>query len=252
MRYLFDCWDQIAQRIRAAKDIRLYLDFDGTLVAYRARPEQVRLRERTRLALRRLAGHRGVHVAIVSGRRRGELAKIFNAPSVKYMGLYGWEDQSKVALPDAASSSLLEVRKYLAGFPKEMRGITVEDKGFSVAVHFRNASLAMQRRAQVRVRKIVARFRRDLRVIRSTSAWDVVPVQVQGKGAALRNALAGIRRPFLTIYAGDDITDEPAFKALSSGITVLVGETRRSHAQFRLRDSLEIYTFLRLLEAELP
>jgi trehalose 6-phosphate phosphatase len=251
MRYLFDCWEQIAKRIRAATDVRLYLDFDGTLAGYRPRPEQVKLREKTRSALRRLAEHRRVHVAIVSGRRRGELAKLLRAPGVEYFGLYGWEDADKVAAPARTRSSLAEVRKAVEGISKEMPGIFVEDKGISVAVHFRSASAAVRRRALERVRKIVGRFRADLHVLASHSVWDVVPREVRGKGAAMRNALAGVRKPYLAIYAGDDATDEPAFKVVSSGITVLVGEARKTHARYRLRDPLEVYAFLRLLEAEL-
>ncbi len=251
MRYLFDCWDQVAPRIRAAKNIRLYLDFDGTLVAFQPNPDQVRLREKTRSALRRLAKHRRVRVAIVSGRRRSSLAKLLNVRSVEFMGLYGWEDKSREPLPARTIASLSSVRKILGGLVKEIPGIFLEDKGISLAVHFRNSSAAMQRRAKVRVRKVVTQFRQDLHVLGSSSAWDVVPVQVRGKGIALRNVLSRIRKPFLAIYAGDDITDEPAFKELSKGITVLVGPPRKTRAQFRLSDSLEVYTFLRMLEAEL-
>jgi trehalose 6-phosphate phosphatase len=251
MRYLFDCWEEIGRRIRAAKDVRLYLDFDGTLVGYRPRPDQVKLREKTRSALRRLAEHRRVHVAIVSGRTRGDLAKMLRAPSVEYLGLYGWEDADKVSLSSRTRASLADVRKLFAEIAKEMPGIFVEDKGISVAVHFRDASKAVERRAHEEVRKIVRRYRADLHTIGSKNVWDVVPKEVRGKGAAMRNALKRLRKPFLAIYAGDDVTDEPAFKVVSKGISVLVGEPRKTHARYGLRDPQEVYAFLRLLEAEL-
>src|ERR1700735_232273 len=167
MRYLFDCWEEIGRRIRAAKDVRLYLDFDGTLVGYRPRPDQVKLREKTRSALRRLANHRRVHVAIVSGRRRGELAKLLRAPSVEFLGLYGWENVDKVSLSLRTRAGLAEVRKLFAGMRRELPGIFIEDKGISVAVHFRDASKAVERRAHERLRKIVRRFGADLDVIGS-------------------------------------------------------------------------------------
>ena len=251
MRYLFDCWEEIARRIRAADAIRLYLDFDGTLVGYRPRPEQVKLREKTRSALRRLAAHRRVHVAIVSGRRRKELAKLLRAPSVEFLGLYGWESADNVSLSLRTRSSLANVRKALRVLAKGMSGIFVEDKGISVALHFRKASAAVQRQAHERLRKIVRRFRADLHVLPSHGVWDVVPHEVRGKGAAMRATLSRVRKPSLAIYAGDDVTDEPAFKVLADGITVLVGEPRKTHARYRLRDPLEVYAFLRLLEAEL-
>ena len=251
MRYLFDCWEEIARRIRAAKDIRLYLDFDGTLVGYRPRPEQVKLREKTRAALRRLAEHRSVHVAIVSGRRRKELANLLRAPSVEFLGLYGWEDVDKVSLPSRTKLSLAKLRRALRVLSKGMSGVFVEDKGISVALHFRNASAGVKRQAHERMRKIVRQFRGELHVLPSHGVWDVVPNEVRGKGAAMRAALARVRKPSLAIYAGDDVTDEPAFKVLSRGITVLVGKPRSTHARYGLRDPLEVYAFLRLLEAEL-
>ena len=251
MRYLFDCWDEIGRRIRAAKDVRLYLDFDGTLVGYRPRPDQVKLREKTRSALRRLAEHRRVHVAIVSGRTRADLAKLLRAPSVEFLGLYGWEDADKVSLSSRTRSSLSETRKLFSEIAKEMPGIFIEDKGISVAVHFRSASKTVERKAHERVRKIVRRFRSDLHVIGSKNVWDVAPKEVRGKGAAMRNVLKGLQKPFLAIYAGDDVTDEPAFKVVSKGISVLVGEPRKTHARYGLRDPQEVYAFLRLLEAEL-
>jgi trehalose 6-phosphate phosphatase len=251
MRYLFDCWEEIGRRIRAAKDVRLYLDFDGTLVGYKPRPDQVKLREKTRAALRRLANHRRVHVAIVSGRRRAELAKLLRAPSVEFLGLYGWEDVDRVSLSPQTAASLSEARKLFAELPKEMPGIFIEEKGISIAVHFRGASKSVEQKAHERVRKIVRRYQADLHVIGSRNVWDVVPREVRGKGAAMRNVLKGLRKPFLAIYAGDDVTDEPAFKVVSKGISVLVGEPRTTHARYGLRDPQEVYAFLRLLEAEL-
>src|ERR1700722_18796552 len=40
---LFKCWEEISTRVRAAKEIQIFLDFDGTLVPYTPRPNQVRL-----------------------------------------------------------------------------------------------------------------------------------------------------------------------------------------------------------------
>jgi trehalose-phosphatase len=138
-----------------------------------------------------------------------------------------------------------------AGIRKELPGIFVEDKGISVAIHFRDVTAAVERKAHEQLRKIVARFRAHLHVIGSRNVWDVVPKEVRGKGAAMRNVLKGLRKPFLAIYAGDDVTDEPAFKELADGITVLVGAPRKTHARYGLRDPQEVYAFLRLLEAEL-
>lgn len=99
---------------------------------------------------------------------------------------------------------------------------------------------------------MLAPSRRELHILRSSSVCDVAPIQIRGKGVALRRALKDARKPFLAIFAGDDITDEPAFEALDNGITVLVGPGRKTHARYRLRDEKEVREFLNRLEAALP
>jgi trehalose 6-phosphate phosphatase len=55
----------------------------------------------------------------------------------------------------------------------------------------------------------------------------------------------------LPIYVGDDASDEAAFAALPSGITVHVGSARHTAARYSLRDPGEVRSFLQRLEGEL-
>jgi len=48
MRYLLEAWNAVVERLRSAKSIELFLDFDGTLAPLRARPEQAHLPAPTR------------------------------------------------------------------------------------------------------------------------------------------------------------------------------------------------------------
>jgi trehalose 6-phosphate phosphatase len=57
---------------------------------------------------------------------------------------------------------------------------------------------------------------------------------------------------FLPIYVGDDLTDEPAFKVLRKGITVLVGRRRPTNAHFWLKNPSRVSVFLERLERLLP
>src|SRR5882762_3352990 len=97
--HLFDSWEHVSKRIRTAIDIRIFLDFDGTLVRYYDRPEDVKLTGKCRRILERLSRHRRVHLAIVSGRRNVALRKYIRVPHMKLLGLFGWEQSARPALP---------------------------------------------------------------------------------------------------------------------------------------------------------
>ena len=81
----------------------------------------------------------------------------------------------------------------------------------------------------------------------------MVPREVAGKGPVVREAMRGARQPFLPVYVGNDVTDEPAFDALSGGITVRVGAARSAStkARYRLADPEEVRRFIEQLEGEL-
>jgi trehalose-phosphatase len=247
---LLESWELVSRRIRTAPDIWLFLDFDGTLVPYFDRPEDVKLSGECRRVLVRLSRHRRVHAAIVSGRRNAALRKYFRVPRLKLLGLFGWEKNGMPAIPSKAKGAILGLRSILAPLPSLFPGIQIENKGVSYAVHFREMAPQAQRRVRTWIRGLLKRMGPDFRIIPSDHACDIVPRQVQGKGVAMREFSRSLRAPFLPIYVGDDLTDEPAFLALRQGITVRVGPVSRTKARFGLRNPEEVCTFLERLEEE--
>src|SRR6266550_835274 len=246
--HLFDSWEQVSKRIRGAVDIRIFLDFDGTLVRYYDRPEGVKLTSKCRRILERLRRHRRVYLALVSGRRNAALRKYVRVPHMKFLGLFGWEKRVRTALPRKTKVALRRLRSALAPMPESFLGIHVANKGISLAVHFRGTSPETQRSVRTRIRGLLKRIRCPFRVIQSNHACEIVPRQVKGKGVAMREFASDLRKPFLPIYVGDDLTDEPAFLALRRGITVRVGPVSRTNARFRLRNPEEVCAFLERLE----
>jgi trehalose-phosphatase len=249
---VLNSWREISGRVRAAKNIALFLDFDGTLVDFCSRPEQVKLSARTEAALRKLASHGSVRVTIVSGRRHASLLQFIKTPRISLHGLYGWENEKGVRLSVKSAGKISKARSILAGLPDRAPGIFIEEKGASLAVHFRDASAQAERLACAELRKLIARMRPHLRIIRAGNVWEVAPGHVQGKGPAVRNMLRELGTTFLPIYVGDDLTDEPAFKVLRKGITVLVGPRRPTSAHFWLRNPAQVSVFLERLERLLP
>src|SRR5260370_16889943 len=104
--HLFKHWSRVAACVHGSRRIILFLDFDGTLVRIAPRPNQVRLAPGARRLLGRLARHPRVTVAVISGRRRGELTRHVAIRNVHYLGLYGWERNNSTILSASAISPI--------------------------------------------------------------------------------------------------------------------------------------------------
>jgi len=249
--YLFARWPQVARRIRSANHLVLFLDFDGTLTPIRRLPEDVPpLDHSIQRLLRRLANAPRLDVYVISGRRFADLRSRVRVPGVRLLGLYGWEGRD--VPPLRKERKLVErAKRLLAVRLADMTRIRLEDKDLGIAVHYRGAMLSEVRRARLIVRGVLERFKPKLCLIQERKAWQLLHYAVGGKGSAVRRLLGKSRRPVLAIFVGDDAADEPAFVALPRGITVQVGNTRRTQAHFYLRNPSEVLTFLRRLEAEI-
>jgi trehalose-phosphatase len=130
-------------------------------------------------------------------------------------------------------------------------GVRIEDKELTFALHTRGASPEATRSARALLRRTVASFQPGLHVLRGEKIWEVLPREVPGKGEFVRRVLQRASGSFLSVYVGDDDTDESAFAVLPRGITVRVGPGRRTRARYRLRDPGEVRAFLERAEGEL-
>jgi trehalose 6-phosphate phosphatase len=249
--HLFDCWEQVQPRFEQAIDIRLFLDFDGTLAPLHPSPRDVKLGGGLRRTLRRLCQNQRVHVAIVSGRRRAALRRFIGVPQIELLGLFGAEKNGELILASKTRAALPRLRTRFQSVAVEYPGVFFEEKGVSFAIHFRKAPAEVQQRARARIRRLVLHFRPNFHVIPTNNAWEIVPREVQGKGVAVRDYMRRLRAGGLAIYLGDDMADEPAFLALRRGITVRVGPPSPTKAHFRLENPVEVNTFLERLEEEL-
>src|SRR5262245_36707306 len=136
-RHLFDCWKDVTERVAAAGQILLLLDFDGTLVPLCDEPEGIQLSQGTRRALARLVRHPRVTAGIISGRRRDNLISHVRLPGVLYWGSFGWERRGRRLLPDRARRLLARAQNEVKAKLNDVPGVRFEDKGVGFAVHVR-------------------------------------------------------------------------------------------------------------------
>ena len=250
--HLFARWGDFRDRMAAAKHLALVLDFDGTLVPIRRRPTQARLAGGTRRVLERLARRPRLNVFLVSGRRLADLRRRAGVSGARFGGLHGWEKEGgRGGLPELrrtfrALKRLLDRR--LAG----LRGIEIEDKGCALSVHYRGASRGTASRMQAILGETLDSFDGRVRVLEGKKVWEVLPRENRGKGSAVRSLVKRMPPGTLTMYLGDDTSDEAAFAALRRAVTVFVGGgSVPTRAQYRLRGPAEVRRFLERLDGEI-
>ena len=245
-------WPRVAARIQSSRRVAVLFDFDGTLVKIAPRPDQVRLSPLTRRALRRLARHPRVTIAVISGRRRCELLRLIALQGIRYFGLYGWESRRRSSLPVAAVTALRRARMQISIHLSSIGGLWTEDKHFSLSVHLLAVSRPEQSPGRRKLRSLLLPYRKTLRTIDNLRDVEIVPRCILGKGMAVRHFLA---KPALchalAFYFGDDHSDESAFEAVRRGISIRVGAARPTNARYTIRGPAAVAAVLTKLEAAL-
>ena len=250
--HLFDCWPRVARSIRSAQRLALFLDFDGTLVALRKLPSDVKpLDPPLRRLLRSLARHERLTLYVISGRRLADISRLVSVRGVRLLGLHGWEGR-RVPLLRAERGLLRKARQVLERRLSSLPEIRLEDKGLALAVHYRTASPRTVQLARVIVEEVLRDLKPHVHLLRGHKVWELLPRQISGKGSSVVALLSGLPQPTLPIFVGDDGTDETAFRALPGGLTIRVGKHPRTAARFALESPDEVKLFLLRLEAAIP
>jgi trehalose-phosphatase len=238
---------EVLHRLRKANRIALFLDFDGTLARLRPTPSEVRMHAQFRQALYSLAHSPRVFVWIVSGRRRADIRRRVGVPGIRYLGLHGWERRAETRIGHRSQVALDEVGAMARELSRNIRGVWVEDKRYSLAIHHSRENIALVEEA---VRWAIQPHHGQVRMASARNVVEVLPLELQDKGSAVKEELRSVCTTAFPIYVGDDLIDEPAFAALHFGLTVLVGKTRRTGAGYRLDNVRDVRRFLNLLEGE--
>jgi trehalose 6-phosphate phosphatase len=250
VRHLFHSWPQVIHRFEAKSTIALFLDFDGTLVPIQARPEDVWLDDATRRTLSRLVRSPRFRLWIVSGRRRADVRARVRVPGIRYLGLHGWEGRAAGAITEEAREAVACAKSWLACLLLSVPGVWLEDKGLTLAIHYQSVAEDGVRKARKFVEGVLAPFDDTLQLIRGKKVWELAPRELGDKGVAVASELSAAGSRAVPIFIGDDLMDEPAFCALSCGVTVRVGRPCRTHARYRLSSVEQVHQFLERLEGE--
>ncbi len=191
----------------------LLLDIDGTILDLAPSPQQVLVPTGLRQTLAQLDQLTGGALALVSGRSLHDIDLIFSPLKLAAIGGHGAELRARAGADPLVRAQPLPaaLKRKLAGVSELGPGILAEDKGYSLALHFR---LAPEKGDAVRaaVRKICAEL--------TPGTVEMLPgklvLEIKPLGVNKVNAVCDLMNcpPFAErnpIFIGDDTTDEPVF-----------------------------------------
>lgn len=226
-------------------DWALFLDVDGTLLDLAVSPDAVHVPPDLIGDLRRLHEALDGAIALVSGRRLETLDALFAPLQLPAIGLHGLQRRNGMSdehhVPHEFSSVLAAARDLAAKYP----GALIEDKGITIALHWRNAPAAEEPLHEFASSALI-----DLPGYCLQPGHDVLELRPDGhdKGDAIVALMdTDDFRGRTPVFIGDDFTDEHGFDAVNArhGISVLVGTRTNSAATHALHDPRAVRAWLR-------
>jgi trehalose 6-phosphate phosphatase len=210
----------------------ILLDIDGTLLELMPTPREVWVPPGLSNTLNRLVERTSGALALVSGRSLNDIDLIF-APDI-YRAVGGHGAEMRLAVGNEADDVHAppmdkELKRRLAAIAKLSPGILLEDKGYSLALHYRLAP-----HAEKAIFEAVSLIRADL----PNAPIEVLPgkfvceikhsgfTKASGVRELMTHAPFKGRRP---LFIGDDVTDETVFAIMPdmNGLAFSVGRRAR-------------------------
>ena len=231
----------------------LFLDFDGTLSPIVEHHEDASISAEMRELVNELS--KKYPVAVVSGRGLADVRERVALPQIYYAGSHGYE----ISGPNGFSRDHEDAVKVIPVFDKidpvlrerlkHIPGVDFERKKFTLAIHYRQVAAGQAPQVQEIVSKVLKEHPEVLPA-GGKKVIEIRPAIDWHKGKAvefLKQELSKEKDP-LSVYVGDDVTDEDAFKYVSNGIGILVGNHGQdTYADYHLENIHQVEQFFKKL-----
>lgn len=209
-------------------------DYDGTLAPIVRDPNQAAMRAPTRRLLGQLAER--YPCIVISGRSRPDVGRwLGGIPLQQIVGNHGiepWQATRPLMDEVARCAPLLD------GCLSSLRGVRIENKAYSLSVHYRHSREKKKALAAILA---AADGLGPVRVIGGKQVVNILPLGAPHKGMALEKERERLGCD-TAIYVGDDQTDEDVFALDQPGrlLTIRVGSKRASQAAYYVRNQAAV------------
>ena len=239
------------RELARTKRLLVALDFDGTLAPEVDDPEQARALPEAREAVLRLLAMPNTRLALVSGRAIASLEAVAQLPDTALLvGSHGIEirldsPDAQVSL-DTAELKQVDVMNVVLGEVADSGDeVWIESKPAGFALHTRLATEFNSRIAHLVARSEVMAEVNDVYIREGKNVLEF-SVRSTTKGEAVEH-LRRYTQADAVFYAGDDVTDEDAFAALSADDVGLKSGAGATLANFRVPGPIDVARALALL-----
>ena len=263
--------------IENAKDVVIFLDYDGTLTKIVSKPSEAKLSQRAKEIIEKLASLENTHVGVISGRKLEDVMSRVGIEGIWYAGNHGLDviigniGNKRYHRYEFVDENFREILKRIAEQLEErtkgIEGIIVENKGSTIAFHYRNVE-------KKRVKEVKKIFMETLQpwvdaglvnLHKGKMVLEVWPAIRWNKGLAMFMLLSECKietEKCALFYLGDDITDEDAFKLINTrkkrgkkrdkrikySIPIFVGDRiKKTNARFYLKGPDEVISYLEFI-----
>jgi len=222
-------------------------DFDGTLAPIVARPDDAHISVAVAARMKALSAR--LPVAIVTGRAVADVRQRLGFEPQFIVGNHGAEQDTAAptggVMAGILASSLDGFRATLRAHADALQavGVVVEDKGLSIALHYRLSRDRAQ--AQRLITDLLTPEPAGLRMFAGKMVVNAVAADAPDKAQAV-HALVARLGAAAAFFAGDDVNDEPVFvSAPAHWLTLRIGrEDPASRARFCLEGPQEMAMLL--------
>lgn len=256
MKHLFST--DFQEKLNKAKRVLLFLDYDGTLSPLIKDPNKAHMPATIKNRLRELSRKKNIKLAVISGRALSDVRKRVGLKGIAYAGNHGFEvfiagkNYFTRPLPKGSLSVLRKVKRLLRRGLAGVEGIVFEDKGPFFAIHYRKADTSQISLVKAVFAEVTRPLIKQKKIIatRGKKFLEARPNINCTKADAFRLFEKKFKKTKsdITVFAGDDITDEDIFRVMRSpDIGVRIGRKKTSHAAYFLKNIREVSKLLKVL-----
>ncbi len=230
----------------------MLLDYDGTLTPIVAHPALARLARDTRLLLRRFNATPGIEVGIVSSRGLDDLRRMVRVRGICLAGNCGLEmrvGRQTTVHPrgSEAIGPIADFREQLALALSSFEGAWLEDKRYSLTVHYRHLATDRTRSLSDQVHAMACDWPQPLQIVPGPMALEITPDINWTKANCVQRLMVefAVQGPDV-FYAGNAANDAEALELVRQmrGIAVGIGPQSPDTAEYRLPDPAALVTLL--------